>query len=144
MKRFIFVAAVLTAVLAVGVLAENDSEQVLVQFKVDEYLDLKVSKGKTVNFGKVDPEQRQKTLREATVLKVESNTAWKIEASTKVLRKPNQAQNREVRDMLNTKIRPAQGFGDRDDISVDYTLSNLDEVPAGQYALQVTYTATTR
>lgn len=144
MKRLIFVAAVLTAVLAVGVFAENDSEQVLVQFKIDEYLDLKVSKGKTVNFGKVDPEQRQKTLRDATVLKVESNTSWKIEASTKVLNKPNQAQNREVRDMLNTRIRPAQGFGDRDDISVDYTLSNLDEVPAGQYALQVTYTATTR
>lgn len=144
MKRFLIFAAVLTVVTAVAATA-GSSDKAQVNFNLDEYLELSVASGKNVDFGDVSPTDKSIKLQSATTLKVESNTEWQIDVSKAVLQKPADAPaDGTIADKLEVKVKPAQGVGDQDDITVDYTLSGLDDLPAGEYALEVTFTASAR
>ena len=145
MKRFYLLTAVLVAGLVlfatVSFAGKDDNAEVL--FSVGQYLELNVTDGEVVDFGELDPTQSTASAKNGSTLEVQSNTKWSIGVSKSVTESPADAPGN-LTDLLDVKIAPPQGSGDKDGIKVDYTLNEIDTLPAGDYGIEVTYTATTR
>lgn len=145
MKRIYLLSALLVvglvAVAAVSFADNDDSSEVL--FNVGQYLDLTVTEGNVVDFGELDPTQPTASVKNGSTLAVESNTQWSIGVSKSVNDSPGNAPGN-LTDLLDVAVAPGQGAQDKNGIKVDYTLNDVDTLPAGDYAMEVTFTATTR
>jgi len=144
-KRFYFVSALLVAglvLIASASFADNDESSEVV-FSVGQYLDLTITEGEVVDFGQLDPTQPNASVKDGTTLAVESNTQWEIGVSKAVTESPADVPG-SLTDRLDVNVAPPQGARDKDGIKVDYTLNEIDTLPAGDYAMEVTFTASTR
>ncbi len=145
MKRFYLLSALLVAgvvlIVTVSFADKDDSSEVL--FSVGQYLDLTVTEGEVVDFGELDPTQPTASIKDGSTLAVESNTQWSIGVSKAVTDSPGNAPGN-LTDRLDVSVAPPQGAQDKSGIAVDYTLNQVDTLPAGDYAMEVTFTASTR
>lgn len=146
MKKLIILALTLAglSLAAAFTFAESDSDKAKVGFTLEKYFSLDVKKGTNVQFGRIDPLQKSYSKKNGSVLAVESNTNWAITTGKKVLRKPNDANAGKVLGALGIKLETPKGKGDDGDIKVDYSLSNLADLPAGDYVVEVVFTGSTR
>jgi len=146
MKKFSFFIVTLTilGMVAFAAMAAKDSDTTKVGFTLEKYFSLNVEKGSNVEFGRIDPLKKAYTKKNGSALAVESNTNWSLSTSKKVLRKPNDAKGSQVLNALSVTLRSVKGKGDDNDIRVDYKLSNLSDMPAGDYVVEVTFTGSTK
>jgi len=146
MKKLTFVLATVAVVglVALAAMAAQDKDSAKVGFSLVKYFSLNVVQGANVEFGNIDPLKKSYSKNNATSLSVSSNTSWAISTSKKVLNKPNSANNNSVLNALNVKLETSNGTGNDSDIKVGYTLSNLANLPAGDYVVEVTFTGSTK
>lgn len=146
MKKFSFFIVTLTilGMVAFAAMAAKDSDTAKVGFTLEKYFSLNVEKGSNVEFGRIDPLKKTYTKKNGSSLAVESNTNWSLSTSKKVLRKPNDAKGSQVLNALSVSLHNVRGKGDDNDIRVDYKLSNLSDLPAGDYVVEVTFTGSTK
>ena len=145
MKRFYLLTAVLVVGLAVvatvSMAEDDDSSEVL--FTIGQFLELTVTDGEVVDFGELDPTASKAQAKNGSTLAVESNTKWSIGVDKTVTESPDDVPG-SLTDRLAVRVAPPQGARDKDGIKVDYTLNDVDTLPAGDYGIEVTFTATTR
>ncbi len=146
MKKFSFFIVTLTilGMVAFAAMAAKDSDTAKVGFTLEKYFSLDVKKGSNVEFGRIDPLKKSYTKKNGSALAVESNTNWSLSTSKKVLRKPNDANGRQVLNAVSVNLKKNKGKGDDSNIGVNYKLSNLSDLPAGDYVIEVTFTGSTK
>ena len=145
------------AVTVVGYAESKDSAEVT--FGTSEYISMWIKSNDTVNFGdNLDPEQAH-IKKNATTLRIKSNTNWEISHSISgEISQPSRVLSVHYDDWLNNKADFSSdsafqggktfGFGENNDggqdVEVSYKLDNLQNLEQGQYTLTVEFTASTR
>jgi len=122
----------------------GNSDKAQVGFSLEQYFSLEVKNGANVEFGTVDALAGPYEQKHGSALKVDSNTSWNISTSKAVLTSPNGANADTVLNALAVSLETESGTGKDADIKVDYTLDNLEDLPTGDYVVEVTFTGSTK
>jgi len=122
----------------------GNSDKAQVGFSLEQYFSLEVKNGANVEFGAVDPLGGPYEKKNGSALKVDSNTSWSISTGKAVLSSPNDASADDVLNALDVQLETDNGSGKNADIKVDYTLDNLEDLPTGDYVVEVTFTGSTK
>ncbi len=145
MKKINVLFAMLAVVgLATMVAMAGNSDKATVGFSVENYFSLEIKNGDSVDFGQVDAFGGPFVKKNGTNLDVKSNTEWSLSTSKSVLLSPASANESDVLNALTVSLETTSGKGNDKDIKVDYTLDNLENLPAGDYVIEVTFTGTSK
>lgn len=145
MKKIILMltTVMVFALVALAVFAAS-SDKARVGFSLERYFSLEVKNGDSVEFGSLDPNGGPYTKKNGSALRVESNTDWSLSTSKAVIEAPEGADANAVLNALTVSLETSEGNGDDNDIKVDYTLDDLENLPAGDYVIEVTFTGSTK